>query len=716
MMRKQTGFTLTEVNLSVVLATILVVPFIAFYGGTQRAFLQSYNSLNYLSKTKQVGEDITASIRRVDALAFNTANMAYPAPTVVGHQPTTDKHVQVTYTPYQGGAAQAPQALHYVYDEAAEQLWVERGANTQALTEKGMIKAFMIQYFDNNNPVTPSMPNPNNVRRAKVTLVSTPKAGFTIDKGVRITNGLISPQEDAGRPLVRRLKRRHPVNNKPMLDTGGVASATANTLTTSGLTAGYWNGGLLAITAGTGKGQKVGITTNTGTVFNVSPAFTTIPDNTSQYRVYVSDFEGTAESGVAVTTTPLTFGELDDNQKVWDTNEWVGYYLMITAGTGAGQSAKIVGNTATKLYLMDAFRQDGWNDTSATPVESAALTRFPIAPDATSRYMILPRFYATEEGKTSAVAANNFSIRDDKKVNRWQQTLYPYKNRPTADRNTRIYSAFFQGYALELTSGPDSGKVRPPITNTNAVPVTIDVRHSGGTYSAPVAAGTGYKLVRLGKSADMGAQLYAAGSNQYATPDHGLVSVDSAANNIITDGTKAWQPGAWVGGLMVFRMARDDNGGIIGYIETNTADSITFNTDAAAMPLTNPARDDKYILDPPDSMPVAGFSAKTITLEAPSPAGANYPQNYWEDGYIAIFNPASVATTYQIRKIMPREAADANNIVRVSNIAGTAGEDFNPVPTGAFRYRVFHKPLKQIPFTWMSEVKLRKVVDDAGVF
>jgi len=52
---------------------------------------------------------------------------------------------------------------------------------------------------------------------------------------------------------------------------------------------------------------------------------------------------GTAESGDATTLT--------DTNKSWTTNQWAGKVLVITAGTGAGQTRKITSNTATVITV-----------------------------------------------------------------------------------------------------------------------------------------------------------------------------------------------------------------------------------------------------------------------------------------------------------------------------------------------------------------------------
>lgn len=727
---KEKGFTLTEVNLSVILATILMVPFIAFYGGTQRAFLMSYNQLNYLHKTTQIGKEFIELIRVTDSPAADTVSLSFPGGNpAVDHAITPDKHIQFTYTPTRNGVDQAPETLQYVYDEANEQIFSKRGAEKfKPLNEKGMIKAFIVQYFDssdvdaNYTPLTP-VNNPTNVRRVKLTLVANAMMGFTITKG---------DAPGAGSSFKRSMLRQV-YNNKPILKKD-VAAATATTLDpgVSDMAVNAFAGGFVSITSGTGQGQKVGIVSNTNNSFTVSPAFTTVPDTTSTFRAYLSDFEGVATGGSAAGTAPLTTGSLVDLNRstntagsAWKENEWVGYYILISAGTGAGQTAKIVGNTTNTLIISDGFRDDSNNTTVATNVVDAAKTNWKVAPDASSRYLILPRFYPVEEGKTTHASATADYIRDETKTNRWRVDLYPYKNRPPGDRDTRVYSAFFQSYAIEILDGPQAGEIRPILTNCitghdGCAETRVDVMEN---FSGNIGAGTRYRIIRFANSADVGVPASHATSNQYTQHDFGQVQLCACgspepcpaptptplgATNYIEDDCKNWVPGQWVGAQFIMRIAQDDNSGQMAMITANTAKTITFTP-----PLPTTAKlYDRYFLTPADSKVIPAATARTLTVDN-SATATGYPSDIWRDGYVDVFDITNPTGTHQFRKILPREPADGNNIIRINDTAtGTLGEDFSLVPAGPnFRYRVFQKPVSQTPFLWFGEVNLRKVYD-----
>jgi len=56
---------------------------------------------------------------------------------------------------------------------------------------------------------------------------------------------------------------------------------------------------------------------------------------------------GTASSGTATTLT--------DSGKTWTANQWAGYFVTISAGTGKGQLRTISSNTATALTVSSAW-------------------------------------------------------------------------------------------------------------------------------------------------------------------------------------------------------------------------------------------------------------------------------------------------------------------------------------------------------------------------
>jgi hypothetical protein len=136
-------------------------------------------------------------------------------------------------------------------------------------------------------------------------------------------------------------------------DVGTATAGTSTTLSDSGKAwgANQYTGWLVRITSGTGSGQVKRIDTNTGTQLVISgsaPAggqWATTPSTDSTYIIYQGPQveTGKATSGGATTLT--------DSNANWATNQWGGYTLEITGGTGSGQTATVSSNTATALTV-----------------------------------------------------------------------------------------------------------------------------------------------------------------------------------------------------------------------------------------------------------------------------------------------------------------------------------------------------------------------------
>lgn len=130
--------------------------------------------------------------------------------------------------------------------------------------------------------------------------------------------------------------------------------------------------------------------------------------------------KGNATGG---TTTSLVDASMGVNRAAWTTDEWAGYWLYISSGTGEGQLRQVTSNTGTTL-----------NWTSAGT-----------APDATSEYMIV----GFDAGTATSGAAS--TLTDSTKswsTNRWAN------------------------YAVRIMSGTGAGQVLPIVSNT-ATALTI---------------------------------------------------------------------------------------------------------------------------------------------------------------------------------------------------------------------------------------------------
>src|SRR5207249_4184970 len=111
-----------------------------------------------------------------------------------------------------------------------------------------------------------------------------------------------------------------------------------------------WKGRTDSIAVGTGAGQAKTVSSNNANTLVLASAWTTPPDNTSQYVIKI-----------------LTSTTLGDPSKSWTKNEWAAQPVFIAAGTGAGQTRTVSSNSENILTVSPA-----WTKT----------------PDGTSQYLI----------------------------------------------------------------------------------------------------------------------------------------------------------------------------------------------------------------------------------------------------------------------------------------------------------------------------------------
>lgn len=139
---------------------------------------------------------------------------------------------------------------------------------------------------------------------------------------------------------------------------GTASGGGANTMT--GITGGddKWRGGYIAIYGGTGATQFRKISTFAAGVATVTRNWTTNPDATSKYIVWQSGAHvdgGRASAGAASTLT--------DASQAWATNEWENATLTLQSGTGSGQTATVLSNTATVLTISGTWGTNPDNTT-----------------------------------------------------------------------------------------------------------------------------------------------------------------------------------------------------------------------------------------------------------------------------------------------------------------------------------------------------------------
>jgi hypothetical protein len=149
---------------------------------------------------------------------------------------------------------------------------------------------------------------------------------------------------------------------------GGTATAgSATTLTdvNQSWLPGAWVGFYVDVVSGTGSGGRAQITGNTATQLTFT-TLSTAPVAGSGYRVSMRANGGAVSSATSSTLTD-TQNLVGGSTKAWQTNILAGWTVRIVLGTGVGQSAKVLSNTATQLTIVGT-----WATT----------------PDTTSRYVV----------------------------------------------------------------------------------------------------------------------------------------------------------------------------------------------------------------------------------------------------------------------------------------------------------------------------------------
>src|SRR2546427_8722942 len=83
------------------------------------------------------------------------------------------------------------------------------------------------------------------------------------------------------------------------------------------------------------------VSSNTTNTLTVSAVWTTIPDGTSQYVIGQTSttLQDTTKAGI----------------KAWTVNQWAGFVVTITAGTGAGQTRTVSSNDVNTLTVSPVW-------------------------------------------------------------------------------------------------------------------------------------------------------------------------------------------------------------------------------------------------------------------------------------------------------------------------------------------------------------------------
>lgn len=293
------------------------------------------------------------------------------------------------------------------------------------------------------------------------------------------------------------------------------------------------------------------------------------------------------------TTTTLVDATMGVDRAAWTTDEWIGYWVYIYSGTGAGQIRQITANTGTTLT---------WT-TAGT------------APTATSQYMIL----GFDAGTATSGAAS--TLTDSTKAwatNRWAN------------------------YAVRILAGTGAGQIRPIVSNT-ATALTIvgawetnpdatsvysiqgdpdkAVMFVGGIAAVPII-NFGSQVQSFGRQQDWGIARNASASVAGYQP----IAISSLANATTTATVTTAHPHQFrVGELVTVRGATDANFNVTNVAIATVPSATTFTYTMAGTPAATTivgTQTTSTLTDFSKSWTVNEHAGRTVYMYAATPTAA----------------------------------------------------------------------------------------------
>lgn len=294
-----------------------------------------------------------------------------------------------------------------------------------------------------------------------------------------------------------------------------------------------WTGYYVRVFSGTGEGLLRPILSNTSSTLTWTTVGTS-PDTTSNYLIEGFD-SGTATSGTTAT--------LVDSTKTWTVNRWSNFAVRITAGTGRGQTAQVLSNTATTLTTVKAF---------AT------------APDATSTYTILG-----DTDKQFLILGNNAALL----IHNVDDDLATYGRLADSGAARQLAVQFGAQKAQGLTS--------ITFSTTTATATTAQSHHLKVGQQVVVSGATGADAVRYNGTFTI-ATVPSITTFTYTmggTPT-GNATFTSHTTTTLTDSTKTWTTNQWAGFVCYMTTTPVTTTGVATgqafQILSNTATTLTF--------------------------------------------------------------------------------------------------------------------------------------------
>jgi hypothetical protein len=230
----------------------------------------------------------------------------------------------------------------------------------------------------------------------------------------------------------------------------GTATAGASTTLTNSAKAwatNQWAQSQVRITAGTGAGQIRTVASNTGTVLTVSAAWTTTPDNTSQYSL-----EGNDDFVYALGNNAVTMYRYSVSANTWST---LSPGVARGGAPNTGMGGQWVHSVSDAAWTAENAIQNGRFIYSFRGAASGLLDRYDIAANAWSAVSYAPASTTFTTGTKYAYIKDYLYIHKDvtgrwyrfdlaqSSMDGWNAMLYPHSTAVTGD--TAFDVSYFDG-------------------------------------------------------------------------------------------------------------------------------------------------------------------------------------------------------------------------------------------------------------------------------
>jgi len=345
---------------------------------------------------------------------------------------------------------------------------------------------------------------------------------------------------------------------------GQAVSATSTTITT-GLPNKSAVGFRIRITAGTGAGQERIITSISDPI--------------------VADWGGVSTAGVQT---------LIDANKAWVFNNWIGYVVRITGGTGLNTVRKVLYNNATNITISDAniyaWNNDavpigttgtaGWATTAIGTqyqIEASTITvdtAWSVTPDNTSQYVIQSGGIYLLSGATvvtGGVSMQYYSVLEDIWYARSVQTnqVPVLATDASLERFTENSSIWYTGKASSGSTTSLTDSTASWQTDQWAGYYTFIWTGTGKAQLGAIANNTG---TTLNFTNTLGTALDSTSRYSIIGYDAGTLTSNNTTGRIVSDTTKNWEVNRWAN--YAIRIVAGTGDGQIRQIMSNGTNSL----------------------------------------------------------------------------------------------------------------------------------------------